>query len=652
MYTGSGIYVPNEGPVDVGRILELVHTPAGDGALVMMAHQAGKGDALKKIREGAPDAVIQIRRYVEDWTTEKPADCAARFIETMDAFAGYTDHGTWANEQDLAAESKGKVGAAMGRLMTWDEWRAIAAYNYVVASIIRRDAPWIVLHYPGSAYGHGEDWGYDRDHNVMPGFPTYADGEPDVAYNLLRPGIDLCHILNVHPYVQRGAPIMDGWSGLGRLKLVKDLFPNKTLFAAETGDFDVWNPQAPQRILDIAYHLQGDPQFLGYCFFILDSPDPAHAMNNWSNNRAIEAAYQTMTRIERPRVWSLPGPTPPIPEPEPVMKMPTGRAWWVWYIENCGGVQGIIDACKRTNVKNVFIKGGDGPYVWNQLTSDVVDALNVAGIEVYVWHYAYLGWIANNVHGDTLHWTVADEIECVRAMVEQAGPNVAGFISDPEAETEGRPNQAEDYANSIRVMLDGKFFGYAPLPVIDYHQELPYVQFNRHTDAVMPQFYSLNLDGNPPWTYARLIEQWDRWMVTWQNAGHRVPVLMPAGEAYGSATDDGIREFELLVKTMEWPSHSYWSLEHAINEGHMPAIEAVAAIEQTDREDDMTIDLNPADEAELQTIFGDMWAKAERVNAILSAYSFTGAGARIGYWTEQGLKAAVSQAKEPLGLND
>lgn len=331
---------------------------------------------------------------------------------------------------------------------------------------------------------------------------------------------------------------------------------------------------------------------------------------------------------------------------------PSGRSWWVWYIANCDGVDGIIDACRRTNAHNVFIKGGDGPHTWNQLTSQAVDTLTDAGLSVYAWHYAYLGHIPGSVHGDGWRWNVYDELACVRAMIEQAGPRLAGFICDAEAETEGRSAQAEHYASGVKALLAGRFFGYSPLPVIDYHKALPYVQFNMLCDAVMPQFYSLNLDGNPPWTYARLIEQWDRWTVNWVNAGLPVPPLMPAGEAYGNATDDGIREFELLAKTMEWPSHSYWSLEHAINEGHMPAIEAVAATEQTDQEDDMaTIDLNPADEAELQTIFSNMWEKAERVNAILSAYTFTGAGSRIGYWTEQGLKAAISQAKEPLNMN-
>lgn len=645
-YTGSGIYAPNEGPVDVGRILDIIHTPQGDGALVMLDHQTGKDDALKHIRAGAPDAIIQVRRYVPNWTLESPINCAARFIELMTAVRPYTDHGTWANEQNLALESGGSIGAADNRLITWDEWQAIAAYNYLVASTVRRDAPWIVLHYPGVAYGHGEDWPYDEHHNLLPGFtPT------SFAYDLMRPGIDLCHILNVHPYVKPGAIVSDEWNGLGRMSKVKSLFPGKTLFAAETGTFDVQNPRAPDRILDIAYTLQGDPAFLGYCFFILDSPDPAHAQNNWSLNRNIEAAYARMVRTRRPREWTEPAvpttpPTPaPEPKPEPEMPpfVPNGRAWWVWYIDQCGGVQGIIDACQRTNVSQVYIKGGDGPSLWGQLTHDVVDSLLAAGIETYVWHYAYLGYTPGTSHGNS--WTVDDEIECVKDMLTQAGPNITGFIADVEAETEGRPDQATAYAEGVRAFLGDMFFAYAPLPVIDYHTALPYVQFNAHVDAVMPQFYSNNLDGDPPWTYTRLMEQWQRWGATWANSGQASPPLMPAGEAYGAADAASIGVFESLASADMWPSWSYWSLQHAIQEGHIDTIANIASQEM----DDVAIKLLPADKQELEAIFADMWRDAERAHAILAAYGAT--GERVGYWAENGLKSSVSQAKEPLGLN-
>lgn len=325
-YHGHGIYAPNEGPVDVGRILDIIRGPVGEGAVVLLAHQVGKDQALKRIHEGAPDALIQIRRYVQDWTEETPQTCAVRFVDVMEHCRRWTVHGTWANEQNLAAESRGKVGADVGRRITWDEWRRIADYNYAVAAEVRRLAPWIVLHYPGMAYGHGEDWGYRENLTQLPGFPLGADGKPLPAYELLRPGIDLCPILNHHPYVQHGAPVLDPWLGVRRIERTIALFPGKTLFVAETGDFDVRSVNAPDRIVEIAYYLQGRPEVLGWCFFILDSPDPGHAMNNWSENREIEAAYKRMTRIARPRTWSLAQPTPAAPAAPSKPNLPVAPA--------------------------------------------------------------------------------------------------------------------------------------------------------------------------------------------------------------------------------------------------------------------------------------------------------------------------------------
>lgn len=266
-----------------------------------------------------------------------------------------------------------------------------------------------------------------------------------------------------------------------------------------------------------------------------------------------------------------PTPTPSVPAPS-LVHAPLDRAWWIWYVKNCGGVHGIIDTCWRTGVRNVFIKGGDGPHVWDQVTPDLVNALKAEGLNVYVWHYTYLGWLPGTVHGDSFKWTVQHEIACVADMLNAVGNNVDGFVSDPEAETEGRPDQARDFARAVRGMLGDKFFGYAPLPVIDYHQDLPYVQFNGFADAMMPQFYCKALGGNPPWTLERLMEQWDRWSTAWKTGGLRVPYLMPVTETYDTATIDDVHAFEKQALSRRWSGWSFWSLEHALQTGIVEAL--------------------------------------------------------------------------------
>lgn len=357
-----------------------------------------------------------------------------------------------------------------------------------------------------------------------------------------------------------------------------------------------------------------------------------------------------------PNVPPLLPPDSPVPLPTPVAVHigPKGRAWWVWYVANCGGPRGIIDTCRKTNANTVFIKGGDGPYSWSQITRELVDELTFAGIAVYVWHYTYLGHVKGNVHGDSWKWTTQDEVRAVEDMLTAAGPNCKGFVSDPEAETEGRAREAAAFCTGVRALLSNKFFGYAPLPVIDFHTKLPYTQFNSVCDAMMPQFYSRNLQGNPPWTQERIIEQWTRWADVWAKGGLPVPPLTPTGETYGLATNESIVEFENLAKQHEWPSWSYWSMEHAQREGHVQTLEAIARDEiQEQGEPQMgRIALTAKDKDQAEAIFHAMWLASERLNQIIGATQYGGVGQRTGYWAEQALKGNQDLIKEVLGLND
>lgn len=326
---------------------------------------------------------------------------------------------------------------------------------------------------------------------------------------------------------------------------------------------------------------------------------------------------------------------------------PPGRSWWVWYIENCGGVQGIVNACRTTESRAVFIKGGDGPSLWSQVTRQVVDDLAAAGVDVYLWHYAYLGRIDGTPHEDR-QWTVQDEIACVGAMLEQAGPNIKGLVVDAEAETEGRADQANIYALAVRRLLGNKFFAYSPLPVIDYHQALPYAQFNQVCDAVMPQFYSENIGGDPPWTMPRLVEQWDRWMRVWKASNQRVPDLMPVGESYGLATPTSVQAFDRLAHEREWAGWSYWSLEHAIADNLVAVLATNPAPTPPPTQARGLITLEPDDLAAARALFDAAYQAAEGIHSIYTKYGII--GTRTGAWFELGIKSSVSQAKELAGL--
>lgn len=308
MAHGWGVYAPNEGDPEVGRIVEIIGAGGqGGGCLTILDHQAGKDDCVRQIAEHFSDALVLIRFHLRNWLMTPPRQHIERIRDTMLSgprpLARYTRRVVWANEQNLAAESEGQLGAADGRLITWQEWQEIARWNDAVLDaadeLIRPDE--LRWHYPGVAYGHGEDWGYDRNRQPLAGFPLDQAGVPLPAYTLLATGINRCHVLNVHPYTQKGAQNADPWQGVERVERVHALFPHKALFAAEVGQFDIWHQQAPDQIVDIGYRLQGKPYVLGWTAFILNSSDPDHAQNNWSENRRVEEAYRRTTRLSRER---------------------------------------------------------------------------------------------------------------------------------------------------------------------------------------------------------------------------------------------------------------------------------------------------------------------------------------------------------------
>lgn len=316
MRTGWGVYLPNEGDPKVGEAIEI----ARDGCYTLLHTVTGRDNALRRIRAEQPDALILVRCYLPNWYAVDPVQWAADVWTILhggsDPIVRYTRRFTWANEQNLALESGGMVGASDGRQATWRDYVNIAAWNdaFIEAYLKLTDTSEDILHYPALATGHGEDWGRDRNYQPMDGFPVpVRGGDPTVAYELLRAGISRCAVLNVHPYKQPGHPATDEWEGVGRIQRVTKLFPGFPLFVDETGQFEITADHAPQDLVDIGYYLQGlQAPILGWTPFILGSSDQGHNSNNWSLNPKVAEAYKKTTRIP---VQDYVKPATPAPPP-------------------------------------------------------------------------------------------------------------------------------------------------------------------------------------------------------------------------------------------------------------------------------------------------------------------------------------------------
>lgn len=292
--TPWGLHLPNpDAPtMDVPRWTGII----GNGCYTVLHLQRF---CLPELRTRAPSALIMVRFYLSNWTDWKPADwagfCADLYRRDI---APWTKHVTWANEQNLAAESGGRIGSSDTRRATEADYREIHRWNMAfldswAAQPGTRDA---VLHYPAFASGHSDDqndWGF-------------------VGLAICRPGIDRCPILDRHIYWSVGGGAGPEGTGVGgrygtdRINLASTLFPLKPLFISEAGNFAVTDPRSP-----VEYPMAGRrwatlPDLLGFTFFIADDPTGAHAANNLSRNGAVLDAIARARHDSEPEEPPMP----------------------------------------------------------------------------------------------------------------------------------------------------------------------------------------------------------------------------------------------------------------------------------------------------------------------------------------------------------
>src|ERR1041385_153887 len=285
-----GIHLPN-GNMDLGRWIDLI----GNGCYTLLSDQ---GNVLRDLRSRAPEALILVRMYVRNWTLNSPEGWAANCLEFYLANKQYTKHLTWANEQNLSAESDGSIGVPDNPCDVY-MYRAIADWNERFIAYFRNhggeDA---ILHYPACATGISDD----QNDNGFIGLAECARG------------INQCEILDRHFYPRLGEPVSDQWLGAARVRLTEALFPDKPLFISEFANFRITDSNTPQHLVDCGYYWQGDSHVLGWTGFIADDPTGAHQDNCWPKNQTLLDRYKNTTRTEKPEQGYVPI-LPPAPPP-------------------------------------------------------------------------------------------------------------------------------------------------------------------------------------------------------------------------------------------------------------------------------------------------------------------------------------------------
>jgi hypothetical protein len=238
-----------------------------------------------------------------------------------------------------------------------------------------------------------------------------------------------------------------------------------------------------------------------------------------------------------------------------------GKGDWIWLIPDAeaalgvSSVQGVIDYEKNKGMDWIVVKCANTGTWMSQFTNDLITRAHNSGLQIFGYERCY----GNNVTAEA------------NAGKQCLAMGADGFIIDAEAEYEGKKSQATSMMNKLRRSYPNAFIAHAPCPYIDYHTSLPYVEFGRKCDAVMPQCYWQAIGVSPTQMVTDLDYQWTKWQNTWisQGNGAAVKPIVPLAQAYDNVPGSEITQFaDLLVNDSSpataggYKGISFWSCQH------------------------------------------------------------------------------------------
>ncbi len=162
-----------------------------------------------------------------------------------------------------------------------------------------------------------------------------------------------------------------------------------------------------------------------------------------------------------------------------------GKGFFIWRIPNCegGDPAAITAAAKSANMTHIIIKIGDGAFPVNvdrtsgaDLIPPVMQALRVAGMRVWGWHYIY---------GSDPLGEARIAIQRLQAL------GLDGYVVDAEAEFEqsGKASAARTFMSELRNSFPDLPIALSSFRYPNYHRTFPWVDFLEKCDFNMPQVY-------------------------------------------------------------------------------------------------------------------------------------------------------------------
>ena len=215
-----------------------------------------------------------------------------------------------------------------------------------------------------------------------------------------------------------------------------------------------------------------------------------------------------------------------------------GNGMWIWVIgaSHRGSIPAIVAQARRSNIRTLFIKSGDGRNYWRQFSPALVSALRRAGLRVCAWQYVYGSY--PTIEAQIGAQAVRNGADCL--------------VIDAETEYEGRYVSAYNYVSTLRRLVGPTYpISLAAFPYVHFHPGFPYSVFLGPGGA---QF-------NQPQMYWRTIGTTvDQSFVTTytHNRLYKRPIA-PLGQTYNGAPLAEVQRFRQVAQAYRAPGVSWWS---------------------------------------------------------------------------------------------
>ncbi|WP_027416353.1 S-layer homology domain-containing protein [Aneurinibacillus terranovensis] len=223
-----------------------------------------------------------------------------------------------------------------------------------------------------------------------------------------------------------------------------------------------------------------------------------------------------------------------------------GTYMWIWQADKIygGDVQQMVTNATSLGLKGVLIKFADGSLArdsasqsYMQQFKRLVGPFKAAGFTVGGWIYQYLTDVAGEVDA------------CAQAI--QAGAD--WIVIDSESEINGKAAQVAQFGQRLRARFPNVTVGLSSFAIADYHSEVPYQEYAKFVDVMMPQIYW----GEMGWDVGVAFQAS---VTSYKKIGKPIA---PSGQAFGNVQPADMARFVQLCGNARFSHISWWDWQEA-----------------------------------------------------------------------------------------